>query len=139
MPASRPDVAVYDKLAATGALGLTGATNLFRGPTREDEAAGVPVGYSAWVRTVGGSVQPYMGAAPQENFWRSTVNVWVRGARDAFDATQTKARLVLTTLHLADLTGYVACYAINGEPAYLGLDPTDHHQFLVQVELWYKE
>lgn len=138
MPASRPDVAVYDKLVAA-AIGFTGASNIFRGPVREDEAAGVPVGIAAFVRTTGGSVVPYMGAAPNENLWRTTVNVWVKSARDTFDAGQTLARLVLTTLHLASLTGYIKCCSLNGEPGYLGLDPTDHHQWLVTVELWYKE
>lgn len=139
MPASRPDVIVSAKLAATGALSLVEGTNLFRGPLREDEAQGVPVGIAVFVTTQDGAPpSPYMGATP-ESFWTAQVRIRVRSARDAFDAGQTHARLILTTLHLATLTGYVACRSTNSEPGYLGVDPTDHHQWLVVVELWYKE
>jgi hypothetical protein len=77
--------------------------------------------------------------AGSASFYRVNVQVRVRSEVEKFGDAQTKAVQVRDKLHLAELAGYVACKVLSSEPLYLGQDDTEHHEFSVNVTLWFKQ
>ena len=49
------------------------------------------------------------------------------------------AHLQREQLHLAQLSGFVRCAANGSAPLYLGLDDTEHHEWSVNVTIWFKQ
>lgn len=137
-----PDLDVATRLAAAspapdlGALG----TNIFQGPVRPPVAGLIPHAAIFVLATGGPSPDPYFSVGgASASFFRVGVQVRIRSAVDAFATGQTTALNVRAKLHLANLTGYVACRVRESHPLYLGTDDTEHHEFSVNVELWFKE
>jgi hypothetical protein len=131
---------VANLLAGAG-LGLTLAGNLFRGPVRPPNPPLVPHA-SVFVLTTGGPPpDPYLqSAAGQPSIYRSNVQVRVRSDVGAFSAAQTLAEAIKNKLHLAtlDLSGVLACFAMESAPIYLGRDDTEHHEFSLNASVWWE-
>ena len=130
---SEPDIAVaqtLDAVATSPLSAYTLGTNLFAGPVR-------PVSTVIPHRAI--FVLTYGGPAPLDKFsgvsiQRHSVQVMLRGNADAFSVAQADAKACRDALHLATIAGYMRCAAI--QPAYLGLDDTEHPLFSLNLELW---
>lgn len=122
---------VATKLAAAG-LGLTVGTNLFIGELRPVET-GVPA-KAAFVLGHGGPrPTPYLGIG--KSYYRSHVQVLVRGNPGEFQVTDALARDVLRALHTKTITGYIQVLAEESEAGYLGADEAERPLFTVNAEL----
>ena len=123
---SEPDIAVaqtIDAVATSPLSAYTLGTNLFAGRVR-------PV--STVIPHRATLVLTYGGPAPLDKFsgvsiQRHSVQVMLRGNADAFSVAQADAKACRDALHLATIAGYMRCAAI--QPAYLGLDDTEHPLF----------
>ena len=130
---SEPDIAVaqtIDAVATSPLSAYTLGTNLFAGPVR-------PVSTVIPHRAI--FVLTYGGPAPLDKFsgvsiQRHSVQVMIRGNADAFSVAQADAKACRDSLHLATITGYMRCAAI--QPVYLGLDDNEHPLFSLNLELW---
>jgi hypothetical protein len=128
-----PDLAVAQTIDAVSSSPLSAytlGTNLFAGPMR---AVSSKIPHRAiFVLTYGGPspLDKFSGTSIQ----RHAVQVMVRGAPDAFSVAQADAAACREALHLATISGYLRCAAI--QPAYLGLDDTEHPLFSLNLELW---
>lgn len=128
-----PDLAIAQAIDAVSTSPLSAyvlAANLFAGPVR-------PVSGVIPHRSI--FVLEYGGLAPLDKFngtpiQRHSVQVMVRGNVDAFSVAQADAKACRDALHLATLSGYLRCAAL--QPAYLGLDDTEHPLFSLNLELW---
>ena len=129
---SDPDVAiaaVIDAVATSPLSAYTLGTNLFQGPMRP--VSGVIPHRAIFVLNLG-------GPAPLDKFngtpiRRNNVQVMLRGNVDAFSATQADAEACRDAPHLATVSGYLRCAAI--EPVYLGLDDNEHPLFSLNLSL----
>lgn len=130
---SEPDLAVaqtIDAVATSPLSAYTLGTNLFAGPMR-------PVSSVIPHRAI--FVLTYGGASPLDKFsgvsiQRHSVQVMIRGNVDAFSTAQADAKACRDALHLATIAGYLRCAAL--QPAYIGLDDTEHPLFSLNLELW---
>lgn len=130
---SDPDQAVaqYIDAVATSPLSVyTIGVNLFQGPMRPQSSV-VPH------RVL--FVLSYGGGLPLDKFngnsiLRHRVQVMIRGNIDAFSTAQTDARALFDELHLAPISGYMRCAALD--PVFLGVDDTEHPLFSLNLELW---
>ena len=130
---SEPDIAVaqtIDAVASAPLAAYTLGTNLFAGPTRAP---------STFIPHRAIFVLTYGGPAPLDKFngtpiQRHSVQVMIRGNVDSFSVAQADAKACRDALHLATVSGYLRCAAL--QPAYLGLDDTEHPLFSLNLELW---
>ncbi len=114
-----------------GGAAVVVGTNVFTGQEREEEVAG------AFPRVTllnygGPPPGPFLGTGT--SFFRGMVQARVRSAPDAFAAGETLARGVLTVLHIAEVPGYVAVYAQESQPAYLGTDSSGRNIWTIDFE-----
>lgn len=117
-----------------GATTLTKAINLFVGFMRTQDASPSPAVFCA--NTGGAAPVPYLGAGRQA-LLRPTVQVLVRGPAGDFAAGEAIARAVLGYLHQQSVPGYVATYARDSQPAWLGEDADQHGVWSLNLELQY--
>jgi hypothetical protein len=140
MPATAPDQIVAEQLVS--ALGGSWAidTNIFLGPARAPEPDVVP-DEAIFVLANGGPVPPapYFGGESAPSFRQPAVQVRVRGPVDDFESARVLARNVWAALNKATLTGYLACMPQQGEPVYIGIDATNHHELAINLLLWLVE
>lgn len=131
-PAS--DVAELLNGKDAGGLTLTLATNLFKGFVRRADATTSPAVFVA--NTGGPPPEPYVSGARQSTV-RATVQVMVRGAVNEFQAGETVARGVWRWLHQQDVPDYIACYARDAQPVFVGEDDLGHYMWSINLELQY--
>lgn len=130
---SEPDIAVVatlDAVATSPLSAYTTGVNLFAGPTRQPSSV-IPH-RAIFVLSYGGPepLDKFSGVSIQ----RHSVQVMLRGNVDAFSVAQADAKACRDALHLATISGYLRCAAL--QPAYLGLDDTEHPMFSLNLELW---
>lgn len=82
----------------------------------------------------GAAPEPYIGTS-KKSVYRQKVSIIVRGAPQDYATAKTRALLVITTLHLATLSGYVSCLSQDSEPTWLGYDNNSRPGFAVNVVL----
>lgn len=128
---------VVDALAAVP-LGVVG-TNIFKGPVRPP-GGGIPQAAIFALSSGGPAPDPYFSFGGRSaSFYRSNVQVRIRGDVQKYEVSKATAEEVLAALHLADLPGCIACKAQSPRPIYIGLDDTEHPEFSVNVSVWFKE
>ena len=146
MAVTEPALIVAQKLHGVGGLvlgnGATPTANLFAGMVKPaDPASGVPEA-AVFVRASGGAApEPYFvgPSGAKTSWWRPSVQVVVRGNKDAEDTARQLASTIRTTLHRTTLTGYMSCLVRESAPVEVGNDDDGHPLFTLNVELWYKE
>ena len=132
LPNPALDVATYLAGKTAGGVVLASGTNLFAGPMRADDLTQSP---AVFVLNTGGQApEPYLGGA-RRSFFRPTVLLQVRGPVGDMGAGEAFARGLYELLHLQTLTGYVACYARDAQPLYLGEDTYAHGLWSINLEL----
>jgi hypothetical protein len=120
-------------LGAAG-LGLSLGTNLFAGLTPEDPA--VP-DTAVVVRGTGGPPpEPYVSGGSSVRL-RPTVQVVVRGAREAQNSARGLAFQVFGALVMAMPAGYASCLPREAAPAYMGPDAAERPRYAFNLDLEY--
>lgn len=132
-PAS--DLVTFLDGKTAGGVALAKASNLFAGPMRTTDVTPSPAVFL--LNTGGPPPAPYLGGN-RESYFRATVQVLVRGPAGDIEAGEALARGVYELLHLATVTGYVALFARDSQPAYLGEDADQHGLWSLNVECQYK-
>jgi len=82
---------------------------------------------------------PYLSPTPSA-FFSASVQCLVYGSpgEDGFASGETLARGVIGQLHQASVSGYVAIFSRNSQPAYLGPDPqTQRHSWSFNLDCQY--
>ncbi|NTX39855.1 hypothetical protein HUA78_36000 [Myxococcus sp. CA033] len=117
-------------LGAEG-FGLSVGSNLFLGPTLEDDDATVPDVSCFVLQTGGDAPLGYLGG--RKTYRTVTCQVRVRSARESFRAGQALALAALDVLHLATAAPYVLIEVDEGSPNYIGTDGSDRHWWTFTV------
>jgi hypothetical protein len=141
MPALAPDAAIAAVLAADLSLALVSGTSLFCGPMPDggpNARPSIPDLCVAVMITGGGQNEPYVDGGAGAELCRTTVQVFVRGDRDAFEAGQAKARAIRNSLNFATVTDYIGCDIRESEPTWLGFDETRRPLWTMNAELLWK-
>ncbi|GMV19026.1 MAG: hypothetical protein AMXMBFR56_72500 [Polyangiaceae bacterium] len=128
------DVVNFLDTKTAGSLTLAKATNLFVGFMRAQDRTPSPSVYA--LNTGGPGPLPYLGTGRQA-YLRPTVQVMVRGPAGDFQAGEAIARAVLEYLQQQTVPGYVACFARDSQPAWLGEDSDQHGLWSINLELQY--
>jgi len=131
-----PDTALAAVLATAG-VGTVDST-IFTGIERAENAELFP---DASVFVWAGSAQapqPYIGTANQ-SLYRARVSVVTRGTSGDFQTSLVKARTVIAAGHLASVSGYISCVALDSEPNWLGYDNMSRPRWLVTFLLEIKQ
>lgn len=117
-----------------GAATMTKAGNLFVGQMRSSDTTPNP---GLWCLNTGGPpAVPYLGGHRQA-YYRPTVQVMVRGPAGDQLAGEALARDAFAWVHLQALDGYVAVFARDSAPVYLGEDQGQHGLWVINVEMQY--
>jgi hypothetical protein len=118
-----------------GGVQLTTGQNLFYRMVHP-----MPMGLVVSLLNSGGDApEPYFASTPSA-FFRATVQALIYGmpGEDGFVDGEALARGLIEELHQQPLSGYVAVYARDSQPAFLGADPeTQRWQWSVNFELQY--
>jgi hypothetical protein len=125
-------VANYLAGKTCGGVVLALGANLFAGPTRSIDRT--PSEAVFCLETGGAAPSPYLGTGRQA-FYRASVQVMVRGPVGEHQAGADLARGVLETLNQAPVPGFVATFARDSAPAYLGTDDDDRPSWSINFEL----
>ena len=137
-----PSAAVAALLASVApgpSLGVVGVS-IFTGPVRPAAPPAIPHQAIFCLLTGGPPPSPYFqNGGTSASFYRATVQVRIRGPQDQFRLGELLALQVRDKLHLAQLSGFVRCAANGSAPLYLGLDDTEHHEWSVNVTIWFKQ
>lgn len=140
-PALAPDAAIAAVLAANGPLALSQGTSLFCGPMPDGgphASPAVPDRCVSVMLTGGGSNEPYNDGGAGAELCRSTVQVFIRGDRDAYSTTQALARSIRDALNFATVTDYIGADVRESEPTWLSFDETRRPLWTLNVELLWK-
>lgn len=135
------DLAAYLQGKAAGAVTLARGANVFIGPMRAEDQTPSPAVFL--LNSGGPPSTPYLGGE-RIAYFRSTVQVLIRGAARQFEASETFARALLGLLHLAPvpLAGgpdtYVAVLARDSAPAYLSEDDSRRALWGMNFECQYR-
>jgi hypothetical protein len=127
-----------DLAAALNALTLGGVTlatgrNLFTTQVRA-----VPTMAVFCLNNGGEQPEPYLSPTASA-FFRAHVELLIHGIKGGpgFTAGETLARAIHGQLHQSVPSGYVAVYALDAQPNYLGIDEDDRHQWQMTFEAQY--
>ena len=136
-----PAADLRDHLAARGPyrigkrdLALEQGRNLFSSPE---------LATSAEVQDCAVFVQNQQGQAPEpyygnaSDFIRYQATALVRSEVNEFGNGEQLARLIVARMHRSAPSGYVACVAAQGLPAYQGSDDSGRFRWLINFELWW--
>tara|TARA_R100000664_G_C2756562_1_gene144490 strand:- start:1873 stop:2598 length:726 start_codon:yes stop_codon:yes gene_type:complete len=131
MPTPDLDLATHLDAELLGTLG----TDIFRGPIREPSEYIPHRGIFCFTRS-GPKPSPIFGEA-RTDIRRARVSVYIRGDIGRYSATASLARSVYDAVERARLVGYISVMADASEPLYIGLDPTEHPLFNLDVMMVY--
>ena len=131
MPTPDSDIATKLQTAGVGTVG----TNIFRGGMRPP--SGVIPHAAVFVLPTGGVGPAPLLDAGASDFFRSVVQVMVRGEVGSYITTYNTAQSCLAALQKSTIAGYFQILARNPQPLYLGLDATEHPLFSINIECYY--
>lgn len=135
MPAPELDLATH---YADNVAGLTLATNVFRGPVREVDGAGIPAKAVFCVESGGLPPQAFNGETVQLK--RVFVDVRIRGDKDdGYSGAKSLADSVFDTTKYASISGYIDVRRQQSAPTYIGRDQDDHHEFTFSTLMVFAE
>ena len=129
------DVAAFLEGKAASSLTLELGTNLFIGQVRVPERTPAPAVFV--LGTGGPTPSPYIGGHRTALF-RPSVQLVVRGPAGDDTEGAAIAAAVFAWLHQQVPAGYVSWDARESAPAYLGPDPRQHGQWVINLECAYR-
>lgn len=129
------DVAAFLDGEVAGSLTLDLGANLFIGQMRALERAAAP---AVFVLGTGGPSPSHYIGGHRTSLFRPTVQVMVRGPAGDDTTGAAIAAAVYTLLHQQVPTGYVSWDARDSAPVYLGPDPRQHGQWVINLECAYR-
>ena len=131
MPTPDLDLANHLETELVGTVG----TDVFRGPVR------APSRYiphrSIFCFTQGGPPPIPLFGSDRTDVREARVSVYIRGNIGTYTATATFARMVYDAVERARISGYASVLSDASEPLYIGLDPTEHPVFNLDVMMIY--
>lgn len=136
MPLKNPASDLVDFLhtKVAGSVTFTRGTNLFIGRLRSTDTTPSPALFC--LNSGGGASSPLLGGH-RTSYKSPLVQLQVRGPAGDDETGEAFARGIAELVDLASVTGYVACFLRDSQPAYLGVDGDDHGLWSLNVELQY--
>lgn len=134
MPSAADMVTYLD--ANVGAL--TAGTNLFEGPVRA-VGTGVPDEAVFCIVTGGPAPEPFINAGNVVEERVHSLLLRVRSEPGEFNSGQTLARSVRDAAHRASISGYLDVSIRECDPAYLGSDDEERHNWSIGVDMEVQE
>ena len=131
MPTPDLDLATHLDTQSVGTL----TTDIFRGPVRAPSRH-IPDRVIFCFTQGGPSPIPILGAA-KTDIREARVSIYIRGNIGTYSATASLARIVYDAVERASIAGYVSVLSDASEPLYIGLDPTEHPMFNLDVMMIY--
>lgn len=129
------DVATFLSGQTVGGVALALSTNLYVGQMRALERTPAPAVFV--LGTGGASPSHYLGGH-RTSLFRPSVQVMVRGPAGSDTTGAAIAAAVYALLHQHVPTGYVSWNARDSAPVYLGPDPRQHGQWVINLECVYR-
>lgn len=137
MPKTEFDIATKLVSASLGTIG----TSLFHCPELAPDTV-IPTQAIFVASYSSPAPQPYFASSNNKNFYRKMVQVVVRANPGDYENGITRARAVITALHLATVTdsvnsgSYMKVAVLQSEPNFLGQNDMECPRWTINVELW---
>jgi hypothetical protein len=129
------DVTAFLDTKTAGDVVLVKGTNLFEGQMRAIDRTTAPAVFA--LETGGPAPDFYLGGR-RTSLFQPTVQVMIRGPAGDDTRGEAFAKAIYAWLHMRVVSGYVSWDARDSGPVYLGQDPQQHGQWVVNLVCRYR-